>query len=43
MRNWIASEIEATIPVLELLGNQSISELAKSITRQSKIVKKLLS
>ncbi|PVH88801.1 hypothetical protein DL98DRAFT_477463 [Cadophora sp. DSE1049] len=42
MRNWIASEIEATVPVLELLGNQSISELAKSITQQSRIVKKLL-
>ncbi|KAL2068797.1 hypothetical protein VTL71DRAFT_15135 [Oculimacula yallundae] len=42
MRNWIASEIEATVPVLELLGNQSILELAKSITQQSRIVKKLL-
>jgi hypothetical protein len=42
MRNWIASEIEATVPVLELLGNQSIFELAKSITRQSRIVQKLV-
>lgn len=42
MRNWIASEIEATIPVLELLGNQSMSELARSITLQSRIVKKLV-
>lgn len=39
MRNWIASEIEATVPVLELLGNQSIKELATSITRQSRLVK----
>jgi hypothetical protein len=43
MRNWIASEIEATVPVLELLGNQSISDLSKSIARQSRILKKLLS
>ncbi|KAG4444512.1 hypothetical protein IFR05_000103 [Cadophora sp. M221] len=42
MRNWIASEIEATVPVLELLGKQSILELAKSITQQSRILKKLL-
>lgn len=34
MRNWIASEIEATIPVLELLCSQSMPELAKSVTRQ---------
>lgn len=42
MRNWIASEIEATVPVLELLGSQSIFELARSITRQSRIVQKLV-
>ena len=40
MRNWIASEIEVTVPVLELLGTDSILELAKSITRQSRLTKR---
>ncbi len=42
MRNWVSSEIESTIAILELLGSQSIQEVCGAITRQSRLVKKTL-
>lgn len=41
MRNWISSEIEVTMPVLQLLGNQSIQELSKVIAHQTRVGKVL--
>jgi hypothetical protein len=41
MRNWIASEIEVTVPVLQLLGSQSIGELSRGIAHQTRVVKAL--
>ncbi|KAF1988946.1 hypothetical protein K402DRAFT_461387 [Aulographum hederae CBS 113979] len=38
MRNWITRDTEVTVPILELLGNQSIKEVCKNIARQSKLV-----
>lgn len=40
MRNWVSSDMEATIPVLEFLGNHSILELCENIGRQSKLASK---
>ncbi len=42
MRNWVISDMEATIPVLEFLGNHSIHELCENIARQSRLVNKEL-
>ncbi|KAF2419578.1 putative polyketide synthase [Tothia fuscella] len=42
MRNWITREIEVTVPILELLGKQSIQDLCKNIARQSKLVERSL-
>lgn len=41
MRNWIASDVEVTVPVLQLLGNNSIQELAKTIAHQTRVAKAL--
>lgn len=41
MRNWLASEIEVTVPVLQLLGNQSILELSRAIAHQTRVAKTL--
>ncbi|KAM0326970.1 hypothetical protein ACHAQA_006091 [Verticillium albo-atrum] len=41
MRNWISSDVEVTVPILQLLGNQSIQELSKSIAHQTRAAKAL--
>jgi hypothetical protein len=41
MRNWISSEIEVTVPVLELLGKYSIQEFSKKIAHQTRVAKAL--
>nr|ASK38717.1 polyketide synthase [Paecilomyces divaricatus] len=38
MRNWIGKEMESTMPILELLANQSISQLSEKIAQRSKVV-----
>jgi len=38
MRNWIAKEMESTIPILELLANSSLLQLAGKIAQRSKLV-----
>lgn len=43
MRNWISSDIEVVVPVLHLLGNQSIQELSKGIAHQTRVAKALMS
>ncbi len=40
MRNWVSSDMEATVPVLEFLGNHSIQELCESIARQTRLASK---
>ena len=40
MRNWVSSDLEATVAVLEFLGNHSIQELAEKIARHSRLAKK---
>ncbi|EFX02355.1 polyketide synthase [Grosmannia clavigera kw1407] len=42
LRNWVASEMEATVPVLEFLGSRTVQSLAGFIARQSRLVKKEL-
>lgn len=36
MRNWLIKELEATMPILELLANISLLELSMKIARKSK-------
>ena len=38
MRNWLFREMDATVPILELLANQSLARLAEKIARKSKLV-----
>ena len=38
-RNWLAKNIEATIEVLDIMGNDSISQLSEKIAKASKIIK----
>jgi len=40
MRNWVNSDLEASIPILEFLGNHSISGLCESIARQTRLATK---
>jgi hypothetical protein len=37
MRNWLVRELDATLPVLELLANTSLAALARKIVLKSKI------
>jgi len=36
MRNWLIRELDATMPILELLANTSLLELSKKIVQKSK-------
>ncbi|EUC45778.1 hypothetical protein COCMIDRAFT_5016 [Bipolaris oryzae ATCC 44560] len=38
VRNWIARELESSIPLLELLANHSLSQLSVDIASRSKLV-----
>jgi acyl carrier protein len=38
IRNWIDKEMESTMPILELMANQSISQLSEKIAQRSKLV-----
>ncbi|KAL1888583.1 Type I Iterative PKS [Sporothrix stenoceras] len=42
LRNWVSSEMEATVPVLEFLGGRTTQSLSGFIARQSRLVKKEL-
>lgn len=42
LRNWVSSEMEATVPVLEFLGSRNIQSLSGFIARQSRLVRKEL-
>ncbi|KJR81416.1 polyketide synthase [Sporothrix schenckii 1099-18] len=42
LRNWVSSEMEATVPVLEFLGSRTTQSLSDFIARQSRLVKKEL-
>jgi acyl carrier protein len=37
MRNWLFKEMDITIPILELLANQSLSQLSGKLVRKSKL------
>ena len=37
MRNWLVRELDATLPVLELLANVSLMQLSMNIARKSKL------
>lgn len=37
MRNWLFREMDATVPILELLANESLLELSGKILRRSKL------
>ncbi|PVH77199.1 putative polyketide synthase [Cadophora sp. DSE1049] len=39
MRNWIAKDIESQVPILEILANQSLTQLSAKIAAKSKLVK----
>lgn len=39
MRNWILRELDAALPVLELMANISLQELSLKIARASKLVR----
>lgn len=39
MRNWLLREMEATVPILELLANVTLLQLAEKIVGRSKIVR----
>lgn len=38
MRNWLFREMDATVPILELLANNPLTALATKIARRSKLV-----
>ena len=38
LRNWITREIDSTVPLLELLSNQPISQLSAKIAQKSRLV-----
>ncbi len=38
MRNWLFREIDATVPILELLANNSLLSLAMKIAKRSRLV-----
>jgi acyl carrier protein len=38
LRNWIAKEMESAVPILELLANNSLLQLATKIAQRSKLV-----
>lgn len=38
MRNWIVREMDSTVPILELLANQSLQQLSAAIAQRSRLV-----
>ena len=38
MRNWLFREMDATVPILELLANNPLAALATKIAKRSKLV-----
>ena len=38
MRNWLLREMDATVPILELLANNPLKSLAMKIARRSRLV-----
>lgn len=38
MRNWLFREMDSTVPILELLANNSLSQLSSKIVKRSKLV-----
>lgn len=40
LRNWIASGLEATVPLIELVNSPSIEHLAERIANKSRLVAK---
>ncbi|EPE03579.1 polyketide synthase [Ophiostoma piceae UAMH 11346] len=42
LRNWVGSEMDVTVPVLEFLGARTVPSLAGFIARQSRLVRKEL-
>lgn len=38
MRNWLLRELEAALPILELMASTSLRALSENILRKSKIV-----
>jgi acyl carrier protein len=41
MRNWLIKEMDIAIPILELLANQSLSQLSGKLVRKSNLTKSL--
>lgn len=41
MRNWLFKEMDITIPILELLANQTLSQLSEKLVRKSKLTSPL--
>jgi acyl carrier protein len=37
MRNWLLREMDATVPILELLANESLLQLSAKIVKRSKL------
>lgn len=37
MRNWLFREMDATVPILELLANESLLQLSAKIVKRSKL------
>lgn len=42
MRNWLFKEMDITIPILELLANQSLSQLSGKLMKKSKLTTSLV-
>ena len=38
LRNWLAREAKADVPILELLGPHSLQELSEEVALKSKLV-----
>ena len=38
MRNWLFREMDSTVPILELLANNSLLQLSAKIVKRSKLV-----
>ena len=38
MRNWLLRELDAALPILELMANTSLHQLSMKIVRKSKLV-----
>ncbi|MBE3046962.1 acyl carrier protein, partial [Candidatus Bathyarchaeota archaeon] len=41
MRNWLFKEMDITVPILELLANQSLTHLTSKLVEKSKLTASL--